>query len=441
MTAQATALAFEVVVVGAGMAGATLALALAQGGLEVAIVDAQPVETRLAPSFDGRASAVADAGLRQWRALGLAEALAPEAQPIVSIEISDGSAPGAAGPGSLRPLLLFDGTDAGAAAQGEPLGWMVENRHVRAALNAALVQAGVTAFAPASVASIQAGAGANTLQLADGRRLSGEVVVGADGSASQVRRASGLGVNGWSYPQAGVVATVALDRPHEGVARQIFLPGGPLAILPLTQDRASLVWTERTRRADALTAASAEAFEAHLARRFGDRLGRPRLLGPRLAHPLRLQVADALVAPRTALVGDAAHVIHPIAGQGLNLGLKDAAALAEVLVDARRLGEDIGAEAVLARYARWRRFDAATLATATDLFTRLFSNDSPALRALRWAGLTLVNGSPAARGLFVRAAGAALGDRPRLLRGEVLNHGVGAFSGGEPVSTSPEDAL
>jgi 2-octaprenyl-6-methoxyphenol hydroxylase len=217
-----------------------------------------------------------------------------------------------------------------------------------------------------------------------------------------------------------VVATVALERPHEGVAHQYFLPGGPLAILPLTGDRASLVWTERAAAAEALSAAAPEAFEAHLARRFGSFLGRPRLLGPRFSYPLSLQMAERLTGPRAALIGDAAHTVHPIAGQGLNMGLKDAAALAEVLVEALRLGEDIGGPAVLDRYARWRRFDAATLALATDLLTRLFSTDNPAVRLARGAGLALVNRFAPARRLFMQEAGGGLGDLPRLLRGETL---------------------
>jgi 2-octaprenyl-6-methoxyphenol hydroxylase len=255
------------------------------------------------------------------------------------------------------------------------------------------------------------------LSLRGGRALTAPLMVGAEGRKSVVRGAAGIKTYGWTYPQTGVVATVALAEPHGGVAHEYFLPGGPLAILPLTEQRASLVWTEKTAMAHALVNGSPEAFEAYLARRFGDHLGRPKLIGSRFAFPLALQMAEAMIGPRTALIGDAAHAIHPIAGQGLNLGLKDVAALAEVIVDARRLGEDWGSELVLERYARWRRFDAAALATATDLFTRLFSNDIPLLRGVRGAGLALVNRIKPARSLFVREAAGALGDRPRLLQG------------------------
>jgi 2-octaprenyl-6-methoxyphenol hydroxylase len=297
---------------------------------------------------------------------------------------------------------------------------MLENRHIRAVLNAALERAGVTVFAPATVESLDTSGPMASVQLADGRTLRAPIIVGADGRASRVRQAAGIGVSGWTYAQSGVVATVALDQPHNGVAHQYFLPGGPLAILPLTGDRASLVWTEKAARAQALADASPQAFEAYLARRFGELLGRPRLLGSRFTYPLKLQIADSLTAPRTALIGDAAHAVHPLAGQGLNMGLKDVAALAEVLVDARRIGEDFGGPLALERYARWRRFDAASLAVTTDLMSRLFSNDHPTVRAVRGAGMALVNRIAPARRLFMQDAGANLGDLPRLLKGEAL---------------------
>jgi 2-octaprenyl-6-methoxyphenol hydroxylase len=419
---------FEAVIVGAGMTGATLALALASAGMAVAVIDTQPLSTLVAPEFDGRASAIAYANFRQWRALGVGDALAALAQPIKSILVTDGPAPGASAGAPLPVFLHFDAAEIVDASgpqdeepgPEEPLGWMVENRHIRAVLGAALAEAGVAVFAPATVQAVDTAGAPASVQLADGRRLSAQVIVGADGRGSPVRQAAGIGVNGWTYAQSGVVATVALDAPHDGVAHQYFLPGGPLAILPLTNNRASLVWTETASRAQALAQGSPQAFEAYLARRFGEMLGRPRLIGPRFTYPLKLQIADSLIAPRTALIGDAAHVVHPLAGQGLNMGLKDVAALAEVLVDARRLGEDFGAPLALERYARWRRFDAASLAVTTDLMSRLFSNDHPAVRAVRGAGMALVNRIAPARRLFMRDAGANLGDLPRLLRGEAL---------------------
>jgi len=412
----------DVVIAGGGMAGATLALALAQARLRVAVVDRTAPDTRVAPMFDGRTSAVAFANFRQWRALGVGDALSDQAQPITDILITDGPAPGASRGAPLPAFLHFDVEEVAAETGGDPLGWVLENRHIRAALNSALSGADVATVVGAVDAVSVDPAGA-TVTLTGGRALRTAVVVGADGRTSRVRTAAGIGVQGWAYRQAGVVATLALERPHNGVAHQHFLPGGPLAILPLVGDtsaehRASLVLTEHADRADALVAASPQAFEAHLARRFGDMLGRPRLIGPRMTYPLRLQVADRLTGPRMALIGDAAHVIHPIAGQGLNLGLKDVGALAQVLIDAARIGEDIGSPMVLDRYARWRRFDGAGLALATDLLTRLFSNDAPPLRIARDLGLAAVNRMPALRRLFMQEAGAGLGDLPQLLRGE-----------------------
>ena len=380
---------FDVIIVGAGMTGATLALALAKSHLSVALIDAQPMSAALAPTFDGRASAIAAASMNQWRVLGVAETLEASAEPIRSILVTDGAAPGASGSRAGGEFLRFDSEDLGEDDPDAPLGWMVQNRHIRAALAEAVAAAGVEGIAPASLSAIENYPRAVSVRLADGRTLTAPLVVGAEGRKSAVREAAGIKTYGWTYAQTGVVATVALAEPHGGVAHEFFLPGGPLAILPLTEQRASLVWTEKAAFADALVKGSPEAFEAHLARRFGDHLGCPRLVGPRFSFPLALQMSEQMIGARTALIGDAAHAIHPIAGQGLNLGLKDVAALAEVIVDARRLGEDWGSELVLERYALWRRFDAAALATATDLFTRLFSNDIPVLRAVRGAGLAL----------------------------------------------------
>lgn len=410
---------FDVVIAGGGLTGPTLALALARTGWSVAIVDAEPLEVRTAPEFDGRASAISAANWRQWRALGVAERLEPLAQPISRILVTDGSAPGPSATAP-PPVFLSFGSDDLDAEPGEPMGRMVENRHIRAALAAALKAVKVKSFAPARVTAVERDGPLGRVTLADGKVLQAPLIVGSDGRKSLVREAAGIRTYGWDYAQSGVVATVALERDHDGVAHEYFLPGGPFAILPLTDNRASLVWSENSRRAKALLECSPEAFHAHLNRRFGSYLGAPRLIGHRMAFPLSLQMAEATIAPRIALVGDAAHAVHPIAGQGLNMGLKDVAALAEVLVEARRLGEDYGSELVLERYARWRRFDAASLAVATDLFTRLFSNDHPALRLVRGAGLALVNRAGPLKTLFVREAAGLLGDTPRLLRGEAL---------------------
>lgn len=410
----------DVIIAGAGMAGATLALALKSAGLEPLLIDPVVFDDQLAASFDGRASAIAYATFRQWRTLGLAPDIEPHAQRIEQILVTDARSPGASAGSTLPFYLRFDSSEIADSSDGEPLGYMLENRRTRAALAKAVAAAGITVLAPARVADVTIDARAARVVLEDGRALTAPLVVGAEGRGSVVREKAGIGVIGWDYAQVGVVATVRLARPHEGVAHEHFLPGGPFAILPLTDDRASLVWTEPTARGQALKAAGPEVFHAHLQRRFGALLGEATLDGAVFTYPLSLALAERMTGPRVALLGDAAHGVHPIAGQGLNLGLKGAAALAEVLVEAARLGEDIGSEVVLGRYASWRSFDNVMLAAATDVFNRLFSNDNPVLRLVRGAGMAAVNRIAPARRFFMQDAGGASGDLPRLLRGEAL---------------------
>ncbi|MGZ3404286.1 MAG: UbiH/UbiF/VisC/COQ6 family ubiquinone biosynthesis hydroxylase [Phenylobacterium sp.] len=410
----------DVIIAGAGVAGATLALALKQGGLSPVLIDPVVFDAQLAPTFDGRAWAIAYAAFRQWKALGIGAALEPHAQRIEQILVTDGQTPGAASHGQGPFFLRFDSAEIADSSDGEPLGYLLENRHVRAALAEAVIAAGIPVLAPAKVTSAAFGPREAVVTLADGRTLTAPVTVGAEGRGSVIRAAAGIGALGWDYPQTGVVATVRMEKPHEGVAHEYFLPGGPFAILPLTDNRASLVWTESRARGAALKSARPEIFHAHLMRRFGDFLGEVSIEGPVFTYPLSLQLAERLVAPRAALLGDAAHGIHPIAGQGLNLGLKGAAALAEVLVEAMRLGEDIGSEVVLGRYAAWRRFDTLSISASADAFVRLFSNDNPVLRLARGAGMAAVNRIGPARRFFMQEAGGAVGDLPRLLRGEAL---------------------
>jgi len=407
----------EVIIVGAGMAGATLALALASGDVDCLLIDPQPFDAQLAPTFDGRASAVAFSAFRQWRVLGAGDRLEPHAQRIEQILVTDGRSPGPSARSPSGVWLRFDSAEIADRTDGEPLGYLIENRHIRAGLAETVQAAGVTVLAPAKVARTTSEGAAAQVALEDGRILTAPLVVGVDGRASQVRSDMGIGTLGWGYGHVGVVATVALEHDHGGVAYEHFLPTGPFAILPLTGRRASLVWTEGLDKGAALKSVRQEVFEAHLRRRFGPFLGGVSLTGPRFTYPLGLQLAERITAPRVALLGDAAHAVHPIAGQGLNMGLKDVAALAQVLVEAARLGEDIGSEAVLARYARWRSLDNLGVALATDVFTRLFSNDNPLTRMVRGAGMAVVNRIGPARRLFMTEAGGAAGDLPRLLRG------------------------
>jgi len=376
----------DVIIAGAGIAGATLALALHQAGLKPVLIDPVVFDAQVAPTFDGRASAIAYAAFRQWRALGVGEALEPHAQRIEQILVTDGQTPGAAA-GAPGPFFLrFDSAEIADSSDGEPLGYLLENRHIRAALAKAVMDAGITVLAPAKVARAGFGPREAVVTLADGRELRAPVAVGAEGRGSVIRTEAGIGAVGWDYPQTGVVATVRLERPHEGVAHEYFLPGGPFAILPLTDNRASLVWTESRSRGAALKAARPEIFHTHLMRRFGDFLGDVTVEGPVFTYPLSLQLAERLVAPRAALLGDAAH----------------------------------GSEVVLERYAAWRRFDTVTLSAGMDAFVRLFSNDNPLLRLARGAGMAAVNRIGPARRFFMTEAGGAVGDLPRLLRGEAL---------------------
>ncbi len=410
----------DVIIAGAGMAGVTLSMALRSAGLTTIVVDPQPFDLQTAPTFDGRASAISFAAFRQWRALGVAPYLEAHAQRIEQILVTDGKAPGA-GAGRASPAFLrFDAAEIADRTDGEALGYMLENRHIRAGLGKAATDAGLNIRAPERVTRVEVAPGLAHVTLGDGQMLSAPLVVGADGRGSLVRREAGIDTLGWGYRHTAVVATVDLERDHQGVAYEHFLPSGPFAILPLTGSRASLVWTESDKRAAALKAARPEAFDAYLSRRFGDFVGRVGAAGHRFTYPLSLQLADRITAPRIALLGDAAHAIHPIAGQGLNMGLKDVAALAQVLAEAARLGEDIGAELTLARYACWRSVDNIGVALATDVFTRLFSNDQPLLRAARGAGMAVVNRIGPARRFFMGEAGGAMGDLPRLLRGEAL---------------------
>ncbi|WP_288759503.1 UbiH/UbiF/VisC/COQ6 family ubiquinone biosynthesis hydroxylase [uncultured Brevundimonas sp.] len=411
---------YDIVIAGAGLTGAAFALAAAQAGLRVVMVDPQPFDAQLAPTFDGRSTAIAFSTFRMLDALGLGEALRPHACRMDHILVTDGRRPGAASRAASPAFLRFDAEEIGGRTGGEPLGYMVENRRIRAALAEAVTRAGIEVRAPASVAAVEVDPGKATVVLADGSRLVAPLVVGAEGRGSTVRRAAGIDTVGWGYGQSGVVATVKLGRDHGDVAHEYFLPGGPFAILPLTEQRASLVWTETTRRGEALRDASDAAFHAHLMRRFGEFLDGATVEGPRFVYPLSLSLAERLTAPRIALIGDAAHGVHPVAGQGLNMGLKDAAALAEVLAEAARLGEDIGAETVLERYARWRRFDNAALAAGFDAFVRLFSNDIAPVRLARDLGLAAVNRIGPLRRAFMHEAGGATGDLPRLLRGEAV---------------------
>lgn len=396
---------FDVVIVGSGPVGSMLAVALGGAGLRVALIDRLDPAAMVAAPFDGRASAVSHASRRALDAIGAWRHLADAAQPILDIRVGEGDSP---------LFLHYDHRELGDG----PLGFMLENRHLRRGLGTAVSETGnVELFAPAELSALDRSGTAAVARLAGGDVLRGRLVAAADGRASPLRRAAGIRVHGWSYAQSGIVCTVAHERPHRGIAHERFFPAGPFAILPLTGDRSSLVWTEPSAVADRLIGLDKPAFDGDMRDRFGDFLGHVESVGPRWSYPLALHNAETYRDRRLALVGDAAHAMHPIAGQGLNLGFRDAAALAEVVVDAARLGLDVGGADVLSRYETWRRFDAMTLLAVTDGLNRLFSNDVGAVRVARTAGLAAVNRMPPLKRFFMRHARGTVGKLPRMLRG------------------------
>ncbi|MDZ4735710.1 MAG: UbiH/UbiF/VisC/COQ6 family ubiquinone biosynthesis hydroxylase [Rhodospirillaceae bacterium] len=431
----------EVAIVGGGMVGLTLGVALAGAGVETVVIDVAPAAARIASGYDGRSSAIALGSQRALEGIGLWARLADVAQPILDIRVSDGStgddARHAASPRGGAASHLFLHYDHRAAAGGTgtdgnaaPFGYIVENRAIRTALiDAAAALPNLLHLAPASLASETLRAGHVELTLEDGRQIRTRLLIGADGRNSRVRESRGIGAARWDYAQTGIVCTVTHELPHDGVAHEHFLPAGPFAVPPMTDDehghRSSIVWTERKDLAPAMLTLSDDEFSAEMMRRFGSSLGAINLLGDRKgggrwSHPLGVLHADRYTDRRMALIGDAAHGIHPIAGQGLNLGLRDVAALAETIVDARRIGLDIGVGEPLERYARWRRVDNLLLIAATDSLNRLFANDVAPVRLARDLGLAAVDRMPAVKRFFMRQAMGLVGDLPRLVKGEAL---------------------
>jgi len=403
----------DILIVGGGLNGCTLAIALAQAGQRVTVIDALPIEVRADAAFDGRSYAMALASVRLLRALRLWGSLAANAQPIEEVKASDGRA----GEGASPLFLHFDAAE----IEEGPMGHMIEDRHLRRALLDAMEgTAGITHLPGERVLEQSTDPAGARLRLASGQQLSGRLIVGCDGRAGETAVRAGIRRTGWSYGQTALVCAVAHEKPHNGIAHQFFMPAGPLAILPLKGNRSSIVWVENDDNAATIGALDDEAYLEVLRPRFGDFLGEIRLEGARFAYPLSLSLAQSFIAERLALVGDAAHGLHPIAGQGLNLGLRDVAALAEVVVRAARRGEDIGGALVLRDYQRWRRFDAVTLALATDGFNRMFSNDNAVFRGLRDLGMGLVTRTPGLRRGLLREAAGLTGDLPRLLRGEAI---------------------
>ena len=407
---------YDILIAGGSFVGLSLAIALTRssgGGIRVAVVDRTPLVTARERGHDGRASALSAASKQLFQSLGVWERVESHVQPITDIEITDSQL------GSLvRPALLqFDSE----LAPGEPASFMLENYVLRDALiDIASEIDGLNFLAPETVLDFNVSQHGVTARLEGGESVEAQLLVAADGRKSSLRKAAGIKTIGWSYDQSGIIATVKLEKSHDGRAIQHFLPSGPFAILPLTQNRVSLVWTEEGARAREIVAVDDDEFLSEAKKRIGGRFGALELAGPRAAFPLDMHLARGFVADRVALVGDAAHGVHPLAGQGLNIGLRDVAALAEVAVESARLGLDLGSATVLQRYERWRRFDSAFSAVTMDGLNRLFSNDSAPLRAIRSLGLGLIDRAPAIKKFFVREAAGLTGTVPRLLKGEAI---------------------
>ena len=401
----------DVVIGGAGFAGLALAIALRQGlgdPFTVAVIDPTLAHVQ---SKDPRASAIAAAARRLFEVIGVWDAVADKAQPILDMVVTDSRLDD-----SVRPTFLTFG---GEVEEGEPFAHMVENRHLVDVLVARAKELGVDLRAGA-VAGFERRGNAIEVALSNNVVIASALLVGADGAHSLIRERAGIPTYGWNYDQSAIVTTVAHEREHNGRAEEHFLPAGPFAILPLKGRRCSIVWTESAREAERIVALSDEEFHRELEKRFGSQLGDLEIAGARRAFPLGLFTARTFIGERLALIGDAAHIIHPIAGQGLNMGLRDVAALAEAIADAARLGLDPGGPDVLERYQRWRRFDTMSMGIATDGLNRLFSNRSDVLRLARDIGLGLVERMPALKRVFIREAAGFTGDVPKLLKGEAL---------------------
>lgn len=403
----------DIVIVGGGLNGPAMALALAQAGHKVTVIDALAATVRKGAAFDGRGYALALGSQRLLQAIKVWPQVAEHAQPMLEIKVTDGHA----GRGPSPFFIHFDHAE----IEEGPMGYMVEDRHLRRAFMDAMAdEPGVTQISGRRVVAQSMDQRGVSVTLDDDSVVTGRLLIGSDGRASGTATRAGIKRTGWDYGQTGLVCAISHEMPHHGIAHQFFMPPGPLAILPLTGNRCSIVWSEQTETAGKINALDDEAYLQVLRPRFGDFLGEIKLDGERFAYPLNLTIANSFVAERMALIGDAAHGMHPIAGQGLNAGLRDVGALAEVLILAARRGEDFGSPLVLARYQEWRRFDTATLALATDAFNRLFSNDNPLLRLGRDLGMGLVGSVPGLRRNFVREAAGLTGDLPRLMQGQAI---------------------
>ena len=398
----------DIAIVGGGLNGPILALALAQAGIKSVVIDALTTKVRKNAGFDGRSYAVALTSQRLLNNIGLWTNIKDNAQAILEIKVSDGRA----GEGPSPFFMHFDHAE----IEDGPMGYMVQDRYLRRTLLDAIAEnPNVTHIQGETVVGQDVISGGVSVTLSSGKKISARALIGCDGRGSGTAERAGIKRIGWGYGQTALVCAIEHEKPHGGIAHQFFMPTGPLAILPLTGNRSSIVWSETEANATAFNALSDAEYLTMLRPRFGNFLGEISLAGARYSYPLALSITDRLVADRTALVGDAAHGLHPIAGQGLNAGMRDIAALVQIITEAQKRGEDYGSLAVLKRYEEWRRFDNTALALATDTFNKLFSNDNLVLRLGRDLGMGLINKLPGLRRGFIREAAGLSGDLPDLM--------------------------
>jgi 2-octaprenyl-6-methoxyphenol hydroxylase len=401
----------EIIIAGGGLVGNAIAIALAQGGIKVVVIDPLPREQQMAAAFDGRTSAISSGSVRVLNHMGVWKHIAADSQPIHDIRVCDQDKPG---------FVHYSDKDV-----GEPFGYIIENGVIRRGLYKGLEgEANITVIQD-KVVDYSTTATSATAVLESGKTITAPLLIAADGRFSKLRDKAAIPHRVISYDQTAIVCVIEHEHPHAGLALEKFYPSGPFALLPLVPteegvNRSGVVWTEHDDDAPKFVALSDEEFNAELQRRVGDAAdnywGKVKAVGKRFAYPLKLMHADTFIAHRFVLVGDAAHGVHPIAGQGVNLGYRDVAVLAELLIDQRRLGLDLGAESVLKHYQRWRRFDSMTMTAGTDILNRLFSNCIPGLSLVRRAGMVAVNHMPPLKKYFMKHAMGLVGDLPRMMR-------------------------
>jgi 2-octaprenyl-6-methoxyphenol hydroxylase len=405
-------LAAEVAILGGGLAGLTMAAALATAGVPVVCIDQDSPDRQADDGFDIRTTAIAYASMKVLEGAGVWKHMADKAGPMLDIRIAD----------QFSPLFVhYDHTELAVDGQHRPFGWILDNKDMRRALFARVAELpGLIHLAPAKAVAIARNRSGASVTLADGRVVRAKLVIGADGRKSLAREGAGIKVRRWSYDQSAIICTIHHSEPNKGIAVEHFMPNGPFAVLPMTENRCSIIWSEKRSLVQTYLDLPDDQFIEELSRRSGGYLGDITLATRREAWPLSVLLAERFVAERLALIGEAAHAIHPIAGQGLNLGLRDVAALAEVIVDAHRLGLDVGGPEVLARFQRWRRFDTVLLAAVCDGLVHLFSNNIPPIRLARDLGMAVVNRLPPVKRFFMKHAMGIVGDLPRMIRGQPL---------------------